>query len=367
MKRFLVTLPVIMLFVFSGRVFGKDGIKIDHTLKMPSLLGYVNNEFIIVLKEEAVAIAQKGGTKDNTLAGMANLEGLVKKFTVSHIKPQFLRAADNCRVKNYRAKFNNSYVKSPPLESACQKLIRYYKVKFKHGKLEEVMNAFRHHPMVAKVEPIGIHAAYQIPNDPDYYEQWSCWDRYGIDAESAWDKETGNDSVVVGILDTGVRYFHHDLGGNNDLPLTPDNPINNGNIWVNTGEIPENNQDDDSNGFIDDAIGWDFVEDTYDPFYIYTCIDQDCDNSDNDPDDGEGHGTHVAGIVGAISNNAGNVAGVAGGFSNGTASGVGNGVKIMPLRVGWRVIDFFGYTGGIVRMDYLAQAMEYVAEQVENG
>ena len=75
---------------------------------------------------------------------------------------------------------------------------------------------------------------------------------------------------MVGVIDTGVDYNHKDLAAN---------------IWTNPGEIAGNGIDDDGNGYIDDVHGWDFC------------------NGDNDPMDDNGHGTHVAGTIGAVGNN----------------------------------------------------------------
>lgn len=84
------------------------------------------------------------------------------------------------------------------------------------------------------------------------------------------------------------------------------------NMWINTNEIPDNNIDDDNNGYIDDVYGWNFSDD-----------------GNNNPEDVYGHGTHVAGILGAIGNNE---VGVAGTMWN---------CKIMNSRFmndwGWRI------------------------------
>jgi subtilisin family serine protease len=192
---------------------------------------------------------------------------------------------------------------------------------------------------VDHVEPVGLHAVDSTPNDTYFaygtstfpYDQWHYWDQWGIDADQAWNIETGKPSVLVGIIDTGVKYRHTDLGGTD--PPGPNDNVTNGNIWVNPNEIPGNGIDDDGDGLVDDVIGYDFLAAT--PVVAgYTCADNDCGGLDNDPNDGNGHGTHVAGTVAAITNNARAVAGIAGGFSDGTTAGAGNGCKLVPCRIG---------------------------------
>ncbi|QTD50047.1 S8 family serine peptidase [Sulfidibacter corallicola] len=145
-------------------------------------------------------------------------------------------------------------------------------------------------------------------NDPDFPVQWALHNDgtpfdaghpqpladADIDAPEAWQISVGSPEVVVAVLDTGVDYTHPDLAGN---------------MWRNPGEIPGNGQDDDGNGFVDDVRGWDFPG-----------------NSrglppDNDPLDTLGHGTHVAGIIGAVTQNGIGIAGTA------------PKVRIMPVKV----------------------------------
>jgi thermitase len=115
------------------------------------------------------------------------------------------------------------------------------------------------------------------PNDP-LYTNAGMWGLGKISAPSAWDLSTGSANVVVADIDTGMLYTHQDLAAN---------------AWVNPGEIPNNGIDDDGDGFIDDVNGWDF-------FY----------NDSNPIDDAGGHGTHTAGTIGAVGNNAFGVVGV---------------------------------------------------------
>jgi len=91
-----------------------------------------------------------------------------------------------------------------------------------------------------------------------------------IDAPEAWDIETGDAAVTVGVIDSGLTVAHEDIAPN---------------LWTNPAEIAGNATDDDGNGLVDDVNGWDFVE------------------GDNTPDDASGHGTHVAGAVGAQGDN----------------------------------------------------------------
>ena len=94
-----------------------------------------------------------------------------------------------------------------------------------------------------------------------------------INAEAAWEVETGSSEIIIAVIDTGVDYGHSDLKDN---------------IWVNDIELNgEEGVDDDENGYIDDIYGYDFSM------------------NDSDPMDGHGHGTHCAGVIGAKHNSIG--------------------------------------------------------------
>jgi len=117
-----------------------------------------------------------------------------------------------------------------------------------------------------------------------------------INVPEVWAKGFTGRGIIVAVLDTGVDYKHFDLADN---------------IWTNTDEIPNNGIDDDNNGFVDDVNGWDFV------------------SNDNDPQDDNGHGTHVAGTIAALRN--GSKTDVEG-FEVDTI-GVAYNAQIMPVRV----------------------------------
>lgn len=150
-----------------------------------------------------------------------------------------------------------------------------HRVKLPDGMtVHTALDLFRQDPQVEFAEPNYYRHIRATPNDTNYS---SLWGLPKINAPGGWDVSTDCSSAVVAVIDTGVDYTHPDLAAN---------------IWTNTDEIATNGIDDDANGKIDDTRGWDFVYD------------------DNNPMDGNGHGTHVAGIIGAAGNNARGVTGV---------------------------------------------------------
>ncbi|GAB4424367.1 MAG: hypothetical protein Kow0031_03290 [Anaerolineae bacterium] len=157
-------------------------------------------------------------------------------------------------------------------------------------------------PGVVAAGPNYLLTTAQTPNDPGFSTQWSLHNPAppstggDIDAPAAWGIHTGGSATIVAIADTGIDLDHEDLAAR---------------IWVNPGEIPNNNIDDDNNGFVDDVNGWNF------------CPTSGCPTENNNPNDDNGHGTHVAGIAGASGNNGKGI------------SGVGWNFTLMPLKVAY--------------------------------
>ncbi|TWD92415.1 pre-peptidase [Neobacillus bataviensis] len=197
-------------------------------------------------------------------------------------------------------------------------------------KLYKVQNGNSVDKTIAKLKQ-DKNVVYAEPNykitvntvsDPYYSKLWGLKNTgqfvYGsfgtagmdINVEEAWKKTTGA-NVVVGVVDEGIDINHTDLKNN---------------IWVNTKEIPGDHIDNDHNGYVDDVNGWDFVHK---------------DNTVYDVSDGDEHGTHVAGTIGASANNVGVI-------------GVAPNVKLVSLKF---LSPDGGYTSDAIEAIQYAQKM----------
>jgi subtilisin family serine protease len=249
------------------------------------------------------------------------------------------------------------------------------RIQLGHGMtVEKAMEILSHLPGVKFAEPDYAVSPGWVSNDTGVTggKTWGLYgdvgtptNAYGSQATEAWAAGfTGSTKVAIGVVDTGVDYTHPDLYLN---------------IWLNQGEIPtalrgvltdtngdglitfvdlnasanaayvtdknangridagdllndtrwENGTDEDANGYKDDLIGWDFQ------------------NNDNDPMDATGHGTNIAGTIGATG-------------GNGTGiSGVAPGTQIVALKF---MDSTGGYTSDAIRaLDYFTNASKHSA------
>ena len=181
-------------------------------------------------------------------------------------------------------------------------------------------------------DPMTKASAADLPfNDPSLIDQWHYYNQGNasvatsvkkgadINVVDVWSELVcGDPSIVVAVVDEGVKHSHPDLKDN---------------MWVNTKEIAGNGIDDDGNGYIDDVHGFNFV--TNGP------VEWTAEGN-------SGHGTHCAGTIAAVNNNGKGVSGVAGG------SGNGDGCRIMSCQI------FSGGAGGDVRST--VNAIKYAAD-----
>ena len=180
----------------------------------------------------------------------------------------------------------------------------------------EYITTLKKDPNIESVQPNYKYYASDINNSPNYYEQLWGLNNSGqsvkeinglkdidVDGPEGWNKFSSKlPEVVVGVIDTGVDIHHPDLEGK---------------IWKNPNEIPNNNTDDDGNGYVDDVNGWDFYND---------------DNTVYDALEGDEHGTHVSGTIAAELEGATT-------DDNKGVVGVAPNVKILPIK-------FLGPDGG---------------------
>lgn len=157
------------------------------------------------------------------------------------------------------------------IKENAEKFIRkshagYYIFEISLDKLKEI--GVRHYKVEDK--KISISA---IPDDTHISKQWSI---FKTSLDRLWDNNTDCSNIIVAVVDTGTEYTHPDLKDN---------------IYINNNEVCDDGIDNDNNGYIDDCFGWDFAY------------------NDNLLLDGQGHGTHVAGIIGATGNNSTGIAG----------------------------------------------------------
>ena len=190
----------------------------------------------------------------------------------------------------------------------------------------EAAAAYSEHPGVQYAQPVHLFSHHEAPDDPRLSAQ------YGLN-QIRWQilqdgLPPAEQAVIIAIIDSGVDYTHEDLAEN---------------IWINTVEASGRpGVDDDNNGYVDDVRGWDFTHTPTLP------AKGDYLSPDNDPMDESSHGTRVAGVAAAVTDNGVGIAGVA------------PDARLMALRAGVTLQSDFTF----LEEDDLAAAIFYA---VENG
>lgn len=215
---------------------------------------------------------------------------------------------------------------SKPFYRATEKSIRtIYLLEFNQiDKIDELIAYLSRHNLIDYAEMVPIHKTTLTPNDlgGNSTSGNGQWHLHIVEAEEAWDFSVGSPNIKVAIVDDAVLSNHPDLA-----------PA----LWVNPGEIPGNGIDDDGNGYIDDVNGYDVADD---------------DNNVMPNNSNMSHGTHVAGIAGAKTNNGVGVA------------SIGFGVSIMAVKSSNQATTITNGYDGIV---YAADAGAHVINMSWGG
>jgi subtilisin family serine protease len=228
---------------------------------------FVPGELLVKLKPGvALPLARASSGAGGSAAANAALDALFTRHAVSQAVPVFSMATALQPGRTMR--LQGRTIPHPDLT-------RVYKLTLApDADVRAVADAFAADANVEYAEPNYIAHATFVPNDALLGMQSGL---SAIKAFDAWDITQGSPNVRIAIVDTGVDLDHPDLTSK---------------LWVNPGETAGDGIDNDGNGLVDDVNGWDFV------------------NNDNLPQDDNGHGTHVAGIAAAATNNATGIAGV---------------------------------------------------------
>ena len=242
---------------------------------------------------QRVKYGNAGNNKNNIVTGqiVVKLKGEIsvlsqRSFNVNAIDPNDIATVTG--VSSVESlKFNqNKNLTTNSLSTKKSVLDNIYIIQIdKEENIEDIINKLKSYSNVLYAESFFKEQLLFTPNDSNIAAQTSL---DLIKAKEAWDITKGSESIIVGVSDTGVQLDHVDLVGN--LFLNESDPIN--------------GIDDDGNGYVDDYQGWDFADD------------------DNDPTaDQNGHGTQVAGLSSAVTDNGIGIAGL--GFNS----------KFVPLKV----------------------------------
>ncbi len=312
MFRKLFTLKMLTFIIVFSLAQALPGWTNQYKIVSEGKIEYVANEVLIKLRPGSAGSQRPSAEVENQIRAILRDVKIPQQIEearpVFNLSPVVLGKAARTHTAFYRL--------------AEEKLANIYRLQFAENiDVRETVQKLRQHPEVEYAEPNYLARACVIPNDSLFSQQWALNNtgQYflpdaDIDAPEAWDIETGDTTIIIGILDTGVDYLHPDLAAN----------------VVSSGR--------------------DFV------------------NGDDDAMDDNGHGTHVAGIAAAVANNQRGIAGVAwhakilpvkvlNSKGMGTYSNIADGV-IWAVEQGAKIINLSlgGYAESYILKDALETA-----------
>lgn len=254
---------------------------------------YLANKIVIKLKDKLYKQSYSPLTIQNRVKGM------LSEYGAQNVKNRFNVSSTSKKTENLR-KIMEVEITSPHDPKVLAKKVSKYSA-------------------VEWAEPYYLDQIQYTPNDPNLSSQWYL---QKIQAESAWDVTKGDSTIVIATNDTGVDWDHPDLKAN--IYLNPGEDAWSDPLEPSTG----NGIDDDGNGMVDDWRGWDFGGEDGTP--------------DNNPmEDKPDHGSHVAGLSAAVTDN-----------NTGIAS-IGFNSSIMPVKTSrddvrddlGNALVYYGYSG----------------------
>ncbi len=263
------------------------------------------------------------------LQNISTIDSISPVFKNIHTKRLTTGKSEQDLIEHVKTRFNKRTKRAlKGRQSRDLGLSRIFTVKLKSKDSTPLINAInilKKSPDIEYVETNSIFTSQSggtshsnLPNDthidPDQNGTWAkeswgqsyedLWGLKKISMETAWITTMGDSTIKIAVIDTGIDNDHPDL-------------LEHGQVWINAAETPNDGIDNDKNGYVDDYWGWDFT----------TCSQFNTDGSclaskstSNNPYDGNGHGTHIAGIVGAT------------GYNSRGICGMNSFVKVMAIK-----------------------------------